>query len=156
MAKVVHDTSKLLTEVKAFLDRDNPSGALELLRQAKPEAPTLQNACAVCLMRLGQPEKAVNILRSLLLKGSSLSLSPDAPVVYKANYALALLLSHQFEGCQDVLKEIGDDEHPVVTKARSAVTRWKRSLSLVKRFLLFCGVQSNGHPVALDFPPGDL
>ncbi len=116
----------------------------------------MQDACAVCLMRLGQVEKAVNVLRPLLLKGNSLTLSPDAPLVYKTNHALALFLAHHVEGCMEVLKEIDDDQHPLVVKTRSAVERWRRSLGLLQRFLLLCGMQMEGRAIQLDVAPGDL
>jgi hypothetical protein len=60
---------------------------------------------------------------------------------------LALFLAHHVEGCMEVLKEIDDDQHPLVVKTRSAVERWRRSLGLLQRFLLLCGMQMEGRAI---------
>lgn len=56
-------------------------------------------------------------------------LKPDAPLVFKTNFATALLASNNMAGCLSVLHEIKNEEDPTVKRLRAAIAQWKQGLS---------------------------
>jgi hypothetical protein len=126
-----------------------------MLRAAKLRTNAIQNAAAVCLMRIGRIDEAVGIVRGLSIPGDGFSLDPRAPTVFKANYATALLLAQRVNGCVGVLNQIADRSHPSVVKIRRAIEDWAKTLNPIRRFLLPIAGYPNTH-VPLAGPPGDL
>ena len=148
-------TNLILGHVRDLLDANQPEKALELLQRSRDISSTVENARAVCLMRLGQSTDALNMLRPLVLERTGITVKTDASDTLKANFAAALLLDNNVPGCQAMLSEVADQDHPEVRKITAAVARWKRELGIVGRFLTAIGIVSR-KPVILDLPPGSI
>lgn len=149
------DVQLVLERVSAMLDAGKPKEALAAIRSSRTASPWLMNAAAVCEMRQGNAEGAVQILRSLTVGSGGLVIRSDAPTVFKVNFAIALWRNGNLGGCQSTLAEIRDSEHPAVKELRNAIAKWKRSLSFWQRVSLLLG----GEPSAAlptDAPFGHL
>lgn len=146
--------AELLHDVGALLDGGQPDKALEMLRTAGQQSKAVLNAYGVCLMRTGQIDKANELYRKLVLPSGGFYLDPNAPTVFKTNYATALLLGKHVDGCLGVLSEIAEPTHPAVVRLRDAIGTWKGTLGPLRRLLTFLfGVRSANVP--LPFQPGD-
>jgi hypothetical protein len=79
------------------------------------------------------------------------------PIIYKTNYATALLLAQHPAGCSEILEEIGCDEDPAVRALRSALRRWESQLSWWQKLNWRIGrVEPRNRPVTIDFSPGEF
>jgi hypothetical protein len=154
-AQPTAEDAVLLEQVKALVAEDKAQKAVDLIIASRSSAPWLTNALGVCLLRLGNAPRAVEVLRSLAVAGTHLALRSDVPAVFKTNFATALLLADNLAGCHDVLRELKDDQHPAVHKLREAFAKWQQSLSLWQKLQWWTGGHPSKHPT-LDFPPGDL
>lgn len=146
---------QLLAKVERLLADDNPERALDAIPRARLKSPWITNATAVCLLRLGQAEQAAKLFRGLVAGPGGVTLRTDAPLVFKCNYATALLAFHNVAGCLSVLAEIGEEDNSTVQQLRAAIAAWKKSLSLWQKFRWLTGDVPQ-RPVALDFPLGQL
>jgi hypothetical protein len=145
----------LLRKVDQLLREGQPGKALDLIARAKVRSPWATNAAAVCQLRLGNAKVALDVFRGLVLGAGGLILRADVPIVFKINYATALLAADNLAGCLSVLTEVRDEGHPAAQKLRAAFARWKKGLSLWQRIQWYMGGQPNGR-LELDFLPGDL
>lgn len=141
-------------QIEQFLQAGQPKKALDVLARTKVQSPWSTNAIAVCLLRLGQTDRAIELFRSLVLSGS-LFLRRDVPTAWKANFATALLMANNLFGCIQVLRDIQDEHDPNVQRLRGVIRRWQRELSMAEKFQWFLGGQP-ARPVVLDFLPGEL
>jgi hypothetical protein len=141
------------SKVRRFLENNRVEDALTLAR-SRHDAP-MKNAQGVCLMRLGKPDEAVRVYRTLVLDNTGLFLRDQLPTVYKTNYAFALMLSGHASGGLNILKELSTEDHPSVHQLRSAIEAWKAKLSLLQKLGLAIGLEPK-RPMLLDFPPGEL
>ena len=144
-----------LRRVEESLAKPDPAEALEHLRHSVPDDPLLGNARGVCLMRLGRVRSAIELYRSFLLDEGTLILKSGLPTVFLANYATALLLDENLDGCLTLLDEASDESHPSVARLRKAVATWRSGLRWWER-LQFALYGLVPHAVALDFAPGEL
>jgi hypothetical protein len=142
----------LLARVDALLRAGRAREALALL--PRTDSPWLRNARGVCLLRLGRPGEAVEVLRDLVFDHTGFAIRRDADPVFQANYATALLLDGNAEAFWSVLSGIADRTHPAVGRLDDAVRRWKAGMTLGQRIASALGI--GGPQFALDFPPGDL
>jgi len=158
MRQHTHDgrfEAELLYQVQVLLDTGQADKALEALRSTGQRSKALLNAYGVCLMRTGQVDKANAVFRNLVIPGQGFCLDPEAPTIFKTNYAVALLLGKHVDGCIGVLNQIEDQAHPAVVKIRSAIEEWKRTLGRLRRFFIpILGLPDTTVPMG--FPPGDL
>lgn len=145
----------LLTKVEGFLQEGNAENALDAISRARLKSPWATNAIGVCLLRLNRAKQAIELLRGLVLSPGVVTLRADVPVVFKTNFATALLAQGNLDGCLGVLHEINDEENHTVQQLRAAIQRFKESLSLWKRLQWKMGVLPDD-PVPLDFPLGSL
>jgi hypothetical protein len=143
-----------LLKAEEALRAGGPRGALQFLTRSKAAGPWATNARAVFLMRLGEHRLALDALRGLVL-GVGSSLRHDAPAVFKANYATALLLDGNMTGCVVALGQARDEGHPAVRRLREAIRRWESTLTLWQRVILFMGGMV-AQPFELGYPPGEL
>lgn len=153
-AKSSDRTAGLLHRVETLLDTGRAAEAFDLLRPATSD-PVLKNARGVCLLRMGQPGLALRVYRELCLTGGGIVVRPDAPAVWKVNYANALLMDGNVAGCVGILNDLGEAEHPLLGQLRAAVAKWESELSLWQRLAWRLGTQPS-RPVTLDFAPGAL
>ena len=149
------DVAELLKLVESLLSDNQPNKALEAVRLSKSSSPWIRNAAGVCQLRLGNVRSAVDVYRGLVLTPNNLMLRSDIPIVFKANFATALIQDGNIPGCLNALGSCTATDHPAVGRLRTAIAEWKKSLSLWQRFNWLTGVQPNV-PVVLNFPPGDL
>ena len=146
-------SSDVLELVRARLNEGKPREALDLLRRYGISSEELRNAYGVCLMRTGELAKAVEAYRDLVIDRSGVCLKPEAPAVFKTNFATALLLTNNVSGCLSVLKEVGPAQHPAVIRLRAAIARWRCSLGWRQRIAFALYGKEPGKPVLLDGPP---
>ena len=144
-----------LEEVKRLLEQNKPQRALEAIGTAGAFDPELANAKAVCLLRLGDAHAAVDILRPLVLQHDSVVVRSGVPQVCLCNFATALLLDRNVNGCRNVLSDIQDKQHPIVRRLEQAIDEWFRSLSIWQRLNWHLGGCPN-KPVTLNSAPGLL
>jgi hypothetical protein len=142
----------LLDRVDALLREGRPRAALDLVSGAA--SPWLRNARGVCLMRLGRPHEAVEVLRDLVFEPAGFAVRADAHPAFQANYATALLLDGNADGFWGILGGIRDRDHPAVARLDDAVRRWKAGMTFRQRVASALGI--GGSRFALDMPPGEL
>ncbi len=102
-------------------------------------------------------EEAISILRSLVMPPGCTWTRPDAPNMFKRNFATALLLAGHPSGCLELLAEMRDEQHPRVQQMRAAIKRWEKTLSFFQWLNWWTGrIEPANRPVAIDFIPGEL
>lgn len=148
-------SSGLLARVADLLSADKPQEALELITKSRLVSLEAKNAKAVCLLRMGKVPQAVSMLCDLLFPGTSVTPSPNAPVVLYTNYVTAMLMQGNVTAATDVLSQVPDREHPAVLRLKDTLRSWRRGLGLGWRVLGVLGLYPD-RPVDLSFPPGDI
>jgi len=148
------EESILLDKVEGLLAKGQPEAALEAIRRSKLHTPSVENATAVCQMRLGNAAVAIEVLRRIVITHSVL-LRNDVPVVFKVNFATALCLVGNYSGCLSVLQELAHENHPAAAKLRASFLAWKRQMSIWQRIGWFFGSQPSV-PFRPEYPPGDV
>lgn len=106
-------------------------------------------------MRMDAAGGAIRIYRELVLGSGGLVLRSDVPVVYKTNYATALLRNGNVSGCVSILDEILDEQNQAVQKLRAAIRKWHSGLTFWGKLAWRLGSEP-AEPIVLDFAPGDL
>ena len=149
------DATAVLNRVRQMLDQGQAENALEVLNASGQNSLAIQNAKAVCLLRLGRLEGAVKIFRDLVFPSGAFSIPDDTPTLFRVNYVTALLLSDNLVVGLQLLREIPDKNHPAVVQLKAGVRQWKRSLPLWRRILLPIGLYPE-KSFCLDFAPGHL
>jgi hypothetical protein len=154
MAKGFADTASALEHVRELLDANRLRDAYQLAEH-QGGSPELRNATGVCLLRMGEYERALHVFRGLVLDTNGIMVRPGTPALFIANCATALLLTGNTAGCLAMLREAGASDVPSVRRLRAALERWRGSLNIWQRLLLACGLPPS-RPVELGHPPGDL
>jgi hypothetical protein len=142
----------LLARVDALLRDGRPREALAAL--PPNDSPWLRNARGVCLLRLGCPGEAIEVLRDLVFQPAGFAVRSDADPVFLANYATALLLDGNTDGFWSILGGTADRSHPAVARLDEAVARWKAGMTFWQRVASALGV--GGPRFTLDLSPGVL
>jgi len=148
------ELADLLNTVAAALDAGHPRKALELLQKCKVKSPWVNNAMAVCLLRLGKAPRAVEMLKGLVVT-SGVCFRNDVPAVFLTNFATALLMIGNVSGCESALAAVPDQRDPCVQQLRNAIRQWWASVSFWQKMRWYWGDQPD-RPVAFDFPPGRI
>lgn len=144
-----------LQEVERLLAAGKNKQALEILQRDRTESLWLRNAVGVCRLRQGDAAAAMETFRGMVLAPGGFDLRDDAPLTFKINYAAALLLMGNLHGCERVLHDLRDHQHPSLQRLHDAIAGWKSRLTFWQKLNLWFG----GEPaskVELDYPPGDL
>jgi hypothetical protein len=149
------EIAELLDKVERVLDEGQFEKALDLISRCRLKSPWVTNATAVCLLRMGERKRAADLFRGLTAGPGGVTLRADAPMVFKTNFAAALLAGNEVSGCLGVLSEIGDEANPAVREMRDAIARWRKSLPLWQKFKWYTGGHPD-HPVPRDFSLGQL
>lgn len=147
------DVASVLARVAELLEDGDPTAALAAA-SAHGRSAWLDNALAVCLLRLGKPDRAADLLRGWVLDPPGLTVRADAHPLFEANYATALLLSGNPDGFHGILGGIRDRSHPAVVHLLACVRRWKSSIGWGEWLGSFFG--GRVRPLILDTPPGAL
>ncbi|MBN2577478.1 MAG: hypothetical protein JXB10_00615 [Pirellulales bacterium] len=145
-----------LIKVRTFLAEGRYKDAVEMISHSKHKSLWHTNANGVCLLRMNRAHDAVSLFRGLLFSANGIMLREDMPIVFKTNFATALLASGNFEGCLSILQEINDESNARVQQLRGAIQRFRASLSLLKRWQWRMGFYFPSGPIAMDFPLGEL
>src|SRR3954466_16187435 len=77
------DVAGLLARAEEALRAGDPKRAFDLLPQARAASPWVANAVGVCLLRLGEVPRALELFRWLALSGGGFGLRHEAPTVFK-------------------------------------------------------------------------
>jgi hypothetical protein len=140
-------------KIRRLIDAGRYEEAMKVAR-SRSDAPT-RNALGVCLMRMGRPQEAVRIYRALVLDGTGLFLREHLPVIYKTNFAFALMLSGNVVGGINIIEELAGEDHPSAGKLRETVANWKAQLNFLQKLGLKFGLEPN-RPLIVDGPIGEL
>lgn len=144
-----------IDQIRRQLDAGQPDEALRLATARAGGSPDLQNARAVCLMRVGQPDAAVQVLRGLTLLNGGSWFRENIPEVYKRNLATALLLSGNVQGARRIVAELSTPPHARTEELRQVLTQWARGLSFT-RWIQWKGGVEMQEIVPVPFAPGEL
>lgn len=146
----------VLEAVRKLLHDNKPGEAAALLKRFGTSSPALVNAHGVALMRADDPLKAVEVFRRLCISEGGICLRPNLPLVFKTNFATALLLSGNVAGCTSLLEEIGERNDPRVRRLREVIRNWRRSLPRWQRWWFQISGSAPKTPVPFDEAPGDF
>ncbi len=147
---------KVLEQVRALLEQNRAQEACALLSTQGSRSSELSNAHAVCLMRMARFDKAVEVFRGFVLADNGLSLKPRLPEKYAVNFATALLLTGNLDGCLQTLEEAGEEARQGASDLYEAIARWKKSLPLGRRLWAAMGGMLPPGPIPLPFAPGTV
>ncbi len=148
-------TTQLLRKAQGLLADGKAKEAFDLLNAQESGDPRLKNARGVCLLRLGLAEPAIRVFRGLCLTASGIVVRNDVPLIYKTNFAAALLLDNRVSGCLEVLNEVHNESHPSVQQLRGLIANWQSQLTLWQRVMWKLGNEPK-RPVSIDVQLGDL
>jgi WD40 repeat protein len=140
----------IFAEVRQKLTINQPSQALSLLETISDKGSYEYNAIAVCHLRLGNYQRAIDVLRNIIFVANSISMRNDVPTLCKVNFATALLMQGNIDGCENMLASLEQYQHPIAIRLKAAITKWQNSLSFWEKIGLR---RSVGKPV-IDFAPG--
>lgn len=148
------ELATLFRDIERHLEARSPDKALEIVRRSRISSPWMTHAAGVCQLRLGNAAAAITAYRGLVLT-SGVSLRSEVPVVFKLNFAAALLMDGNVGGFDSAIAELRDEDHPAVLRYRQAVQDWKRSWPWWRRaFWSFIGPPNE--PFHSSFPLGEL
>lgn len=156
MSRNPETVEEILSDAATMLSEGQARAAAEAVFRFGIRCPELSNAYGVCLMRIGENAKALDIYRNLCIDNTGVSLRRDRATLYHVNYATCLLLNRNAAGCESILREINREQDPNVIKLRSAYRRWRATLSWLERIKLSLFGICPDKTVQLDYPPGDL
>jgi hypothetical protein len=149
-------TEEVLRRVQHLASSGLYAKAVDFLKSAGCDAQLL-NAKGVCLLRAGRFDEAMRLYRGLVLNPGCTWMRSDVPVVYKTNYATALLLGGQPSGCLEILAELRDEQNPTVQRLRAAIRTWESQLSFWQKLnWRFGRIEPANRPVTITFDAGDF
>ncbi len=145
----------IILESYELAERGQLEEALAHLAQTKSKDDRIRNARGVCLMRLGRYDDAISLFRSLVMELGTPNLRQGIPTIFATNFALALLLSGRWSGCQEALGDIKDRHHSSVIHTKSIFDQWLSKLGWLEWLNWKLGSDPS-MVVKLDFPPGEF
>ncbi len=147
---------EVLQHVQQMATLQHYDKAIDLLKSADRD-PQLLNAQGVCLMRLGRFEEAMRLYYGLVLNPGCTWMRPDLPLVYKTNYATALVLGGHPSGCLEILAVLNAEQNPTVQRLRGAIKAWESQLTFWRKLnWRFGRIEPANRPVTVDFEPGEF
>jgi hypothetical protein len=149
MATKTANMSGALQHVRELLEHDRPDEALSFIAHSDNDAPEMENARGVCLLRLGRLDEALEVLRNLIYQGL-LDMPEDAPALFQVNLAVAMLRANRIKsGALMIADRLNGDEHPEAARLKAAVRQWKAGLGPLGRLCCRLGLYP-AKPVPLD------
>jgi hypothetical protein len=143
------------SHIWALITDNKVQSAMTILNGIQDGSIWVQNATAVCWMRLGNPQKASAILLEMVYRKNSVIMRTDASDITKLNLVTALLMIGNIDGALEILNS-AEHTTPMGENLKKAVRRWKNQQSIVSRMGMFLGIYPSNKPVKLDFPPGQI
>lgn len=154
MNTVKQNTSSSIEHIRELLNQNRPLEALKFIEHLGQQSPVLENARGVCLMRTGKIEEAITALRDIVFQ-RHVCIPSDTPVLYKINFATAMLISNHKDAAFPILTQLNEKEHPHIAKLKDAIRQWIKSLSLAEKCFYYIGIYPK-KPITIDFPPGEI
>jgi hypothetical protein len=152
MAAKTANVSAALQHIRELLDLNQLDQALGFIDHFSISSPELKNARGVCLLRQGRLDEAIAQLRDITFQGFS-SMPDDAPALFQANFAVAMLLANSKAGAMAIVDRLTGDEHPEAARLKAAVAKWKENIGVLGRFCCRLGFYPES-PIPWDEPPG--
>jgi hypothetical protein len=147
--------AELLKKVEHLLELGRIEDALHTATSQSSGNPAQSNARAVCLMRLGKPDEAVRVLRSVVIDQTGVLMRQDIPTAYKSNFAVALALAGNLSGATSILAELGEETDTQIQGLSKCIQAAKSKRSFMQKLAGILGTADNTK-VQLDFVPGLL
>lgn len=147
--------SEILQKVEQLLEQGRINDALHAATSQSSGNPAQSNARAVCLLRLGKPEEAVRILRSIVIDQTGVLMRQDIPISYKSNFAVALAMAGNLSGAKSVLSELGNNTDEQLLSLRQCIATTLSKRTFLQKLKSFLGTGDDA-PITLDFVPGRL
>lgn len=144
--------SGTLGHVRDLLDQSRPEDALDFINHHGQETSAMENARAVCLMRLGRLSEATSILRDIAFRGY-VCMPDDTPLLFQLNFATAMLMANFKDAAIAIMDRLDSEQAPQALKLKGVIQRWKASIGPLGRLRCRLGFYPK-KPVSLDFPPG--
>lgn len=146
---------ELNRKVVETLRAEGPTKALEFVNRSKVSSPWRSNALGVCLLRAGYSQQALDMFRSLVLGPGGIVMRAEAPAVFKANFAAALLATGNLNGFLAAMAELRDVEHASVLAHRNRIDRWAEQFTTWQKLKWRLGI-APAVPFPTNFEFGDL
>ncbi|MDD5458448.1 MAG: hypothetical protein PHF37_03550 [Phycisphaerae bacterium] len=143
-----------IAHIRQLLNDGRPHDALKFINHLGLKSPIMENARAVCLMRMGKPEQAISVLRDIVFRGY-VCMPSDTPALYQANFAVAMLMVNQKDGAIPILTKLNVSECPQVAKLKDAVSEWMQSLNIFQKLLCRIGYYP-AKKIKIEFPLGEI
>jgi hypothetical protein len=138
----------------ALITDNKADNALKILDGIRDGSVWVNNATAVCWMRLGKPEKASAVLMDMVYKKNSVIMKTSATDTTKLNLTTAMLMTGNIDGALTVLNAV-EHNSPMKDNLIKAIAAWKKQQSIGSQLLMLVGMYPN-KPVNLDFAPGQI
>jgi Flp pilus assembly protein TadD len=146
------DTS-VATDARNALNRGDIESAAAQLEEQNSSDNTLRNLLAVCNLRLGEAQQALDLLRPMIFPDGGFLPKESADPAWIVNFATALILRGDVEAARSTLSRLKDPAHPGAVRLHSAIETWEKSLGARGRFKrMFGGGSRKAFPP--DFLPG--
>ena len=126
---MIHGTTNspiTMDRVRTLLDNGQAQEALALVNQRDDVSDVWQNVRAVCLLRMGSYERAMQVLRRIVFPGNAICVPEDVPALYRANFATAMLALHHTDSALAIMEHLGHDGHPYVEQVTPSDTAMER------------------------------
>lgn len=146
----------VMARVRSLLLEEKPAEARTLLAANTTRSPEETNALGVCLLRLGKYADAVQLYRGLVLPGGGVVTTADIPVVWRLNFATALLGDGNLDGFLTALHGIQEHDHPEATRLFDSYHQWKQSLSFGQKLCWRLGISQPARLPVLPVMPGTI
>jgi hypothetical protein len=145
---------KTYAEACSALGKGNIEGAVGIVSRIRKVDARARNLEAVCRLRLGKPDEALDLLRPLLFPHDGFTPDESIPAAWIVNFATGLLLRGDVRASIEALHWVKDPRNPGANRLRAAIDDWRRSLTLRQRFVWWLG--GSARPIRLSFEPGEL
>jgi len=142
-----------MDRIRALLNEGRALEAHNRINHMGQTSPQWQNARGVCLLRLGRANEAVTILRDVVFPDNCICVPDDVPVLYRANFATAMILTRNIEAARHLLEHMDVHSHPYAEQLAAAFERWRKNHNWIQRLLGNLGWYPD-ESISLDFPLG--
>lgn len=122
---------------------------------AAGRSPVRSHMMAVCAMRFGDVDFALNLLRGLCLTSGTTIVRRETSDTLRINFATTLLLKGLPSGTLEILQDVRDRDSPPVRQLKGAIATWEKRLSWL-RWLDWktSRIEPARTVVPIDFQPG--
>lgn len=145
---------EIILHARELAEQGKYQETLQYLKKVGKRIHQLENIRGVCLIRLGQYEEALSVLKEIVFQGN-VCIPSDTPAQYQINFATAMLLANKKYGAFSIVTSLNEKTCPQVCRLKQAIKNWTKSLNLWEKLYYLSGSYPQ-KPVRLDFIPGEL